>query len=87
MLDTVSLDNHTQENLEDVRAYIDKTRKLNDKDISKLKKVSGGNFLHEKLFLHHCIQKGSCDYDQIPDTLERIYVLNFERVVQEKGLF
>ncbi|XP_071129619.1 protein TANC2-like [Mytilus edulis] len=87
LLDTVSLDNHTQENLEDVRAYIEKTRKLKDKDITKLTKVSGGNFLHVKLFLHHCIQKGSCDYDQIPDTLERIYVLNFERVFREKGLF
>ncbi|CAC5393573.1 ANKRD50 [Mytilus coruscus] len=87
MLETVSLDNYTQENLKDVRAYIDKTRKLTDKDITKLTKVSGGNFLHVKLFLNYCIQKGSCNYDYIPDTLERIYVLNFERVFREKGLF
>ncbi|XP_063446984.1 protein TANC2-like [Mytilus trossulus] len=86
-LETVFLDNHTLENHEDVRSYIDKTRKLSDKEVAKLTKVSGGNFLHVKLFLNYCIQKGSCDYDQIPDTLERIYVLNFERVFGKKGLF
>ncbi|VDH96728.1 Hypothetical predicted protein [Mytilus galloprovincialis] len=86
-LDIVSLDNYTQENLKDVRSYIDKTRKLTDKEVTKLTKVSGGNFLHVKLFLHYCIQKGSCNYDYMPDTLERIYVLNFERVFREKGLF
>ncbi|XP_052070268.1 protein TANC2-like isoform X1 [Mytilus californianus] len=87
LLDTVSLDNYTQENLIDVRSFIDKTKKLSDKDITTLTKVSGGNFLHVKLFLHFCLQKGSCNYNYIPDTLERINVLNFERVFSEKGLF
>ncbi|XP_071176563.1 uncharacterized protein [Mytilus edulis] len=81
----IDLQEYEQNNLQDIRLYLENVNHLTNEDVVKLTEISGRNFLQVKLYLHYCKNLSIDVCDSIPDSLEKIYMLNFERVFGEKG--
>ncbi|CAG2252921.1 unnamed protein product [Mytilus edulis] len=84
-LEHTDLQLYEQQNLQDIRLYLEKTKQMTNEEIVKFTKISGRNFLHVKLYLQYCKDLITAVCDVIPESLEKIYILNFERVFGKKG--
>ncbi|CAG2218611.1 unnamed protein product [Mytilus edulis] len=82
-LQHIDLQLYEQNNLHDIRLYLDKVKEMTNEDKVKLTKISGRNFLHAKLYLQYCKDLSMDECESIPES-GKIYVLNFERVFGEK---
>ncbi|CAG2229765.1 ANKRD50 [Mytilus edulis] len=84
-LEHIDLQRYTQNNLQDIRLYLEKVEQLTNDEIDKFTTISGRNFLHVKLYLQYCKDMSVDDCDSIPGTLEKIYTENFQRVFGKHG--
>ncbi|CAG2189083.1 unnamed protein product [Mytilus edulis] len=87
-LNEIELSSFRNENKNDVTEYIGKNSHLTNFQMNLLTNVSGGNFLHVKLYLESCKKSKNCDFRNIPSSLEKIYQMNLERAfAMEPRLF
>ncbi|CAG2215757.1 unnamed protein product [Mytilus edulis] len=87
-LNVIQLSTFDIENTNDIIQYIRRTSGLTESEINLLTQVSRGNFLFMKLYLHSCKEYNNCDFKNIPDSLEKIFQMNFERIFDtESNLF
>ncbi|CAG2229761.1 unnamed protein product [Mytilus edulis] len=84
-LDYIDLQAYEQNNLQDIRLYLENITQMTNEEIIKLTEISGRNFLQVKHYFDYCKDLNIDDCDHIPESLEKIYILNFDRVFGEKG--
>ena len=70
-------------NLNDVENYVRQTNQLTEPHISTLTRAANGNFLHVKLYLHYCKKTDTFDFRNVPNSLAKLYQLNFDRVFKD----